>query len=73
MRFILNIYKNTLSFALVVLFGEGCRFTPTCSEYSVLAIEKHGALRGTYLAVKRLARCHPWGGSGLDPVPDKRA
>ncbi|MGD8287595.1 MAG: membrane protein insertion efficiency factor YidD [Gemmatimonadota bacterium] len=47
-----------------------CRFTPTCSSYAVKAIERHGAFRGSWLAMKRIARCHPWGGFGYDPVPD---
>lgn len=46
-----------------------CRFTPTCSEYAKQAIRKYGPLKGMYLALKRLLRCHPWGGSGYDPVP----
>ncbi len=46
-----------------------CRFTPTCSEYAVEAITKYGPAKGLWLAVKRLLRCHPWGGSGYDPVP----
>ena len=46
-----------------------CKYTPTCSEYAVEAIKKYGPLRGGWLALKRLARCHPWGGSGYDPVP----
>lgn len=46
-----------------------CRFTPTCSQYAAEAIAKYGAARGGWLALKRLARCHPWGGSGYDPVP----
>jgi putative membrane protein insertion efficiency factor len=46
-----------------------CRYTPTCSSYAIEALEKHGALRGTWLAVRRVARCHPWGGHGWDPVP----
>ena len=46
-----------------------CRFTPTCSEYARQAIVKHGPIRGLWLAVRRILRCHPWGGSGYDPVP----
>ncbi|MFN8693977.1 MAG: membrane protein insertion efficiency factor YidD [Holosporales bacterium] len=52
------------------LFGvKSCRFHPTCSEYAREALLKHGLLKGGYLAVRRLLRCHPWGGSGEDPVP----
>lgn len=46
-----------------------CRFTPTCSQYAVEAIRKHGPIKGLYLAIRRILRCHPWGGSGYDPVP----
>ena len=46
-----------------------CRFTPTCSEYAIWAVKKHGPVKGSWLAMKRLARCHPWGGQGYDPVP----
>ncbi len=46
-----------------------CRYLPTCSAYAIEAVEKHGAIKGGWLAAKRLLRCHPWGGSGYDPVP----
>lgn len=51
------------------LTPPSCRFTPTCSQYAIEAIQKHGPFKGLYLAIKRLLRCHPWGGSGYDPVP----
>jgi putative membrane protein insertion efficiency factor len=50
--------------------GANCRFDPTCSTYAIEALQVHGILKGTWLAVKRIGRCHPWGGSGYDPVPD---
>jgi len=50
--------------------GHGCRFHPTCSAYSLEALEKHGAVKGLWLTIRRIARCHPWGGSGIDNVPD---
>lgn len=51
------------------LTPPSCRFTPTCSEYALQALKKHGAIKGSWLTIKRLLRCHPWGGSGYDPVP----
>jgi hypothetical protein len=59
-------YKRYLS----PLLPNACRFQPTCSEYMIEAIEKHGILRGLYLGCKRIFRCNPWGNSGYDPVPD---
>lgn len=63
---LIRIYQLTLS----SFMGRGCRFLPTCSDYARQAIEKHGAWRGGGLALKRIARCHPWGGDGYDPVPE---
>lgn len=51
------------------VLGPRCRFEPTCSEFALEALKRHGALRGSVLAARRIARCHPWGGSGYDPVP----
>jgi hypothetical protein len=65
-------YRLVLSPILAALFaplGFGCRFTPTCSGYALEALQTHGAVQGAALAARRLCRCHPWGGSGPDPVP----
>ena len=62
-------YKLTLS----PWIGRQCRFSPTCSDYAAQALIEHGALRGGWLATRRLCRCHPWGGSGYDPVPPRAA
>lgn len=58
-------YKGAIS----PILPPSCRFTPSCSTYALEAIKKHGPLRGLYLAVRRILRCHPWGGHGHDPVP----
>lgn len=58
--------------ALSPLLGPRCRYLPSCSEYAAEAITVHGLVRGSRLAITRLLRCHPWGGSGLDPVPPAR-
>ncbi|MGB0255265.1 MAG: membrane protein insertion efficiency factor YidD [Flavobacteriaceae bacterium] len=52
------------------LLPATCRFNPTCSQYSIEALQKHGLYKGTLLALKRISQCHPWGGKGHDPVPD---
>jgi putative membrane protein insertion efficiency factor len=65
---LLRAYRLVIS----PLYGQVCRFHPTCSAYALGAIERHGALRGSYLAARRLSRCHPWNAGGYDPVPDRR-
>ena len=55
--------------SLGMIIGGQCRFEPCCSVFGINALRKHGAIRGGYLTVKRILRCHPWGGSGNDPVP----
>ena len=55
--------------AISPLMGPTCRYTPTCSHYGLQAFKKHGPLKGLWLTVKRISKCHPWGGSGFDPVP----
>ncbi|PHQ29541.1 membrane protein insertion efficiency factor YidD [Leeuwenhoekiella nanhaiensis] len=61
----IRLYQRLLS----PLLPPSCRYTPTCSHYSVEAIQKHGPIKGFWLAAKRIASCNPWGGSGYDPVP----
>jgi putative membrane protein insertion efficiency factor len=56
-------------YAISPLTPPSCRYTPTCSAYTVEAIKKHGVIKGGRLAIKRIFSCHPWGGSGYDPVP----
>ena len=53
-------------------FHNNCRFTPTCSNYAIEALEKYGTIKGIFLTIKRLLRCTPWGESGYDPVPERR-
>jgi uncharacterized protein len=65
----LRFYKKFISSVLEETFGKACRFTPTCSEYTIVALEKYGTKKGLVLGMKRFAKCHPWGGSGYDPVP----
>jgi len=62
---LIKLYQVTLS----PLLGPKCRFTPTCSQYAIEALKKHGVIKGLWLAVKRISKCHPWGGHGYDPVP----
>lgn len=66
--YLLKLYKKVIS----PLLPHACRFQPTCSEYMAEAIKIHGIFYGVYLGIKRILRCHPWGGSGFDPVPLKK-
>ena len=63
----IKLYKITLS----PFIGNACRYQPTCSQYGMEAIQKHGPYTGGWLTVKRVCSCHPWGGHGYDPVPEK--
>ncbi|MBA4147811.1 MAG: membrane protein insertion efficiency factor YidD [Verrucomicrobia bacterium] len=69
--FVIRIYQRTVSPLLVAFFGpmSGCRYTPSCSQFAIEALKTHGPISGTWLAIKRICRCHPFGGCGHDPVP----
>jgi putative membrane protein insertion efficiency factor len=69
MRHLFILFVRIYQIAISPLLGSNCRFTPTCSAYSIEALQKHGAWRGGWLAIRRISRCHPWGGDGYDPVP----
>ncbi len=64
---LVRFYQLTIS----PLLGSNCRYQPTCSNYMMEALKTHGLIKGLYLGAKRILRCHPWGGSGYDPVPKK--
>ena len=81
MKFLWNIFKSIIGafFLLLIkvyqylispILPNACRYTPTCSQYGVEAIKKHGPFKGGWLTLKRISRCNPWGGHGHDPVPD---
>lgn len=63
--FLIKFYQVFIS----PLLGSKCRYTPTCSHYGLEAFKKYGLFKGFYLTIKRISKCHPWGGSGYDPVP----
>ncbi len=65
--FLIRVYQLTLS----VFLGNSCRYQPTCSHYAAIAIRTHGAWPGSWLAISRICRCHPWGGQGVDTVPER--
>ena len=66
--FLIKIYQ----FLISPIIGKNCRFNPTCSNYALDALKKHGLFLGMYYSIIRISKCHPWGGSGHDPVPSKK-
>ena len=66
--FLIKIYQ----FLISPIIGKNCRFNPTCSSYALEALKKHGLFLGIYYSIIRISKCHPWGGSGHDPVPSKK-
>ena len=71
MRLLLLALIRGWRFAISPLYGQVCRYHPSCSAYALEAVTEHGALRGTWLSVRRLGRCHPWAAGGYDPVPSR--
>lgn len=69
MKYVLIWLLKGYRFAISPLYGQVCRYHPTCSAFALEAVQTHGAVRGTWLAARRVARCHPWAAGGLDPVP----
>ena len=69
MKLLLLALIRLYQYAISPILGRRCRFFPSCSEYAAEAVEKHGAVKGAVLGLKRLSRCHPWNPGGFDPVP----
>ena len=69
MKYLLMKFVRFYQVAISPMLPPRCRYTPTCSQYAVEALQKHGAYKGSMLALRRICRCHPFGGSGYDPVP----
>jgi putative membrane protein insertion efficiency factor len=71
MRFVLKFLIRVYQVALSPMLGPNCRYYPTCSQYAIEAIDTHGSLRGAWMTLKRISRCHPWHEGGFDPVPGR--
>ncbi|HET7098838.1 MAG TPA: membrane protein insertion efficiency factor YidD [Patescibacteria group bacterium] len=69
--YLIKTYKAVVSPVFEALFGKACRFTPTCSQYTIEALDRFGVSKGLSLGITRFSKCHPWGGSGYDPIPNK--
>ena len=69
MKWVMLALVRGYRYAISPMLGRNCRFVPSCSEYALEALERHGALRGSWLAARRVCRCHPCSGGGYDPVP----
>lgn len=69
LSYILILPIKLYQYCISPLFPPACRYSPTCSQYAIEALKKHGPIKGLWLSLKRICRCHPWGGSGYDPVP----
>ena len=71
LRWALIGFRRAYRLLISPLYGQVCRYHPTCSAYALEAVTEHGSLRGTWLSVRRIARCHPWAAGGYDPVPPR--
>ncbi len=73
LAFVLSLPVRAYRLLFSPWVGHGCRYQPTCSAYALEALQKHGGIKGSWLAIRRIGRCHPLGGTGYDPVPDNHA